>query len=325
MLGVNRLTLRTAISHLQAEGLLRAQQGQGITVCDFHKTASLELLKYLPLDERLSEVLSLRQLVLADAVSDACTNATTADINRLKSIAAQQLRCTKDEQFIEGDTQFFLVVLESTQNFTLQLLYNSIHRITDTQESWTKHLLSSKQQALGSYQAFKKMFEKYSKQAGKKQYLIPYFIAAHPGCTDEDMMNLSLWLKKNDFRIDQVQTFYPSPMALATAMYHSGRNPLKKLNYKRGEKVFSAKKMDQRRLQKSFLRYHDEKNWAYLRESLLRMNRRDLIGSGDHQLVPEEGHSSRSSHSKKREGGSNVRNRKASKRHNKARGGQWSK
>jgi len=178
---------------------------------------------------------------------------------------------------------------------------------------------------MGSYQAFKKMFEKYSKQAGKKQYLIPYFIAAHPGCTDEDMMNLSLWLKKNDFRIDQVQTFYPSPMALATAMYHSGRNPLKKLSYKRGEKVFSAKKMDQRRLQKSFLRYHDEKNWAYLRESLLRMNRRDLIGPGDHQLVPEEGHSSRSSHSKRREGDSNVRNRKASKRHNKARGGQWSK
>jgi len=139
------------------------------------------------------------------------------------------------------------------------------------------------------------------------------------------MMNLSLWLKKNDFRIDQVQTFYPSPMALATAMYHSGRNPLKKLSYKRGEKVFSAKKMDQRRLQKSFLRYHDEKNWAYLRESLLRMNRRDLIGPGDHQLVPEEGHSSRSSHSKRREGDSNVRNRKASKRHNKARGGQWSK
>ena len=178
---------------------------------------------------------------------------------------------------------------------------------------------------MGSYQAFKKMFEKYSKQAGKKQYLIPYFIAAHPGCTDEDMMNLSLWLKKNDFRIDQVQTFYPSPMALATAMYHSGRNPLKKLSYKRGEKVFSAKKMDQRRLQKSFLRYHDEKNWAYLRESLLRMNRRDLIGPGDHQLVPEEGRSSRSSHAKRRAGGSNVRNRKASKRHNKARGGQWSK
>ena len=171
MLGVNRLTLRTAISHLQAEGLLRAQQGQGITVCDFHHTASLELLKHLPLNERLSEVLSLRQLLFADAVSHACTNATTADINRLKSIAAQQLRCAEDTQFIEGDTQFFLVVLESTQNLTLQLLYNSIHRITDTQESWTKHLLSNKQQALGSYQAFIKLIAHRNPALAKKTLL----------------------------------------------------------------------------------------------------------------------------------------------------------
>ncbi|MBT8149130.1 MAG: DUF3362 domain-containing protein, partial [Gammaproteobacteria bacterium] len=165
---------------------------------------------------------------------------------------------------------------------------------------------------MGSYYAFKRMFEKYSKQAGKKQYLIPYFIAAHPGCTDEEMLQLSLWLKKNKFRVDQVQTFYPSPMALATAMYHSGRNPLKKLSYKRGEKVFAAKKIEQRRLQKAFLRYHDEKNWGYLRESLLRMKRRDLIGSGEHQLVPAE------------QGSRSGDRRRAKQGLNKARGGQWS-
>ena len=89
-MGVNRLTLRAAFSHLEAEGLLKAQQGQGVTVCDFHHTASLELLQYLPLDERLSEVLSLRQLLLAEAVSTACSTATEADLNRLKSIAEQQ-------------------------------------------------------------------------------------------------------------------------------------------------------------------------------------------------------------------------------------------
>ena len=64
-----------------------------------------------------------------------------------------------------------------------------------------------------TYDAFKAMFERFSKEAGKKQYLIPYFIAAHPGCEDEDMLNLALWLKRNNFRPDQVQTFYPSPMA----------------------------------------------------------------------------------------------------------------
>ena len=79
---------------------------------------------------------------------------------------------------------------------------------------------------IGTYDRFKEMFEQFSKEAGKEQYLIPYFIAAHPGTTDEDMVNLALWLKKNNFRADQVQAFYPSPMATATAMYHSRKNPL---------------------------------------------------------------------------------------------------
>ncbi len=140
---------------------------------------------------------------------------------------------------------------------------------------------------IGTYDAFKKMFEKFSKEAGKDQYLIPYFIAAHPGTSDEDMMNLALWLKRNDFKADQVQAFYPSPMATATAMYHSGRNPLRKLTYKKsGEKVETAKGERQRRLHKAFLRYHDPDNWPLLREALTAMGRADLIGDGDKQLIP---------------------------------------
>ncbi|WP_313085509.1 YgiQ family radical SAM protein [Pseudomonas sp.] len=138
---------------------------------------------------------------------------------------------------------------------------------------------------IGSYDKFKRMFEKYSKEAGKEQYLIPYFIAAHPGTTDEDMMNLALWLKGNGFRADQVQAFYPSPMASATAMYHTGKNPLRKVTYK-SEGVTVVKSEEQRRLHKAFLRYHDPKGWPMLRESLIRMGRADLIGSGKHQLIP---------------------------------------
>lgn len=141
--------------------------------------------------------------------------------------------------------------------------------------------------SISSYDEFKEMFERFSKKAGKKQYLIPYFIAAHPGSDDSDMLNLGLWLKKNKFRPDQVQTFYPSPMALATAMYHSGRNPLKKVTYK-SEKVSVCRKIEQRRLQKAFLRYHDEKNWPMLREALRAMGREDMIGDGPHQLIPAE-------------------------------------
>ena len=138
---------------------------------------------------------------------------------------------------------------------------------------------------MGAYDQFKALFDQYSKEAGKEQYLIPYFIAAHPGTTDEDMLNLALWLKRNGFRADQVQAFLPSPMALATAMYYSGRNPLKGIHRDRGEAVFSAKGLKQRRLHKAFLRYHDAANWPLLRETLKDMGRADLIGNGKRHLI----------------------------------------
>jgi uncharacterized radical SAM protein YgiQ len=138
---------------------------------------------------------------------------------------------------------------------------------------------------MGAYDRFKQLFDQYSKEAGKEQYLIPYFIAAHPGTTDEDMLNLALWLKRNGFRADQVQTFLPSPMAVATAMYHSGKNPLRKIT-RGSETVTIPKGLKVRRLHKAFLRYHDAKNWPLLRDALKRMGRADLIGNGRHQLIP---------------------------------------
>ena len=138
---------------------------------------------------------------------------------------------------------------------------------------------------IDSYDRFEQLFTKYSKEAGKKQYLIPYFIAAHPGTSDEDMMNLALWLKTKDLRADQVQAFYPSPMATATTMYHTERNPLSKVDYK-SEKVEIIKGERQRRLHKAFLRYHDPKNWPLLRETLTAMGRSDLIGYSKKHLIP---------------------------------------
>ena len=138
---------------------------------------------------------------------------------------------------------------------------------------------------IGTYDRFKAMFDKFSKQAGKEQYLIPYFIAAHPGTTDEDMLHLALWLKKNGFRADQVQAFLPSPMATATAMYYTGKNPLRKVTHQ-SEQVYVPKGARQRRLHKAFLRYHDANNWPLLRDALKRMGRTDLIGNGKRHLVP---------------------------------------
>ncbi|MFI3215981.1 MAG: YgiQ family radical SAM protein, partial [Methylococcales bacterium] len=138
---------------------------------------------------------------------------------------------------------------------------------------------------MGSYDRFKAMFDQYSKEAGKEQYLIPYFIAAHPGTTDYDMLELALWLKRNNFRADQVQAFLPSPMSIATAMYHSGKDTLKKVN-NQAENISIPKSVKQRRLQKAFLRYHDPKNWPLLRDALKAMGRADLIGNGKAHLIP---------------------------------------
>ncbi len=138
---------------------------------------------------------------------------------------------------------------------------------------------------IGTYDRFKAMFEKYSKAAGKEQYLIPYFIAAHPGTSDSDMMNLALWLKRNRFRADQVQTFYPSPMATATAMYFSGKNPLRRVS-RDSDTMPTVKGLSQRRLHKAFLRYHDPDNWPLLRKALKKLGRSDLIGNGKMHLVP---------------------------------------
>jgi uncharacterized radical SAM protein YgiQ len=150
-----------------------------------------------------------------------------------------------------------------------------------TEEGPLQHMMKP---GIGAYDRFKELFDRYSQEAGKEQYLIPYFIAAHPGTTDEDMLELALWLKRNGFRPDQVQAFLPSPMASATAMYHTGFNPLKSLKAK--QRVHVVKGLERRRLHKALLRYHDANNWPMIREALRRMGREDLIGGGKHHLVP---------------------------------------
>ncbi len=139
---------------------------------------------------------------------------------------------------------------------------------------------------IGSYHRFKELFDKYSKEAGKEQYLIPYFISSHPGTTNKDMLNLALWLKENNFKPDQVQGFIPTPMALASAMYHSEINPLKKVG-EASEHIDSARDAKTRRLHKALLRYHDPENWQMIRAALKKMGRTDLIGNTKDHLVPE--------------------------------------
>ena len=146
---------------------------------------------------------------------------------------------------------------------------------------------------IAAFDEFRVLFDRFSRQAGKEQYLIPYFIAAHPGTTLRDMVALALWCKRNGFRPDQVQAFLPTPMATATTMYHTGRNPLRPLRQRGGEEVPVARGEKERRLHKAFLRYHDPENWPVLRAALVHLGRPDLIGHGRDCLVPPDRHQAR--------------------------------
>ncbi|MDO6507560.1 YgiQ family radical SAM protein [Colwellia sp. 4_MG-2023] len=180
---------------------------------------------------------------------------------------------------------------------------------------------------MGSYDKFKEMFDHYSKVAGKKQYLIPYFISAHPGTTDRDMVNLALWLKNNDFKLDQVQNFYPSPLANATTLYHTEINSLRNVTSKNIARddgtVTVPKGTIQRRLHKAILRYHDQNNWPEIRAALTKMGLSKLIGSAPGCLVPRETRNEqRNQNNDRRQGKNNAHGFKSSPGQNRPKQGQ---
>ncbi|WP_159819660.1 YgiQ family radical SAM protein [Colwellia sp. 20A7] len=180
---------------------------------------------------------------------------------------------------------------------------------------------------MGSYDKFKEMFDHYSKVAGKKQYLIPYFISAHPGTTDRDMVNLALWLKSNDFKLDQVQNFYPSPLANATTLYHTEINSLRNVtskNIARDDGTITVPKGTiQRRLHKAILRYHDQNNWPEIRAALTKMGLSKLIGSAPNCLVPKETRNEqRNQNNDRRQGKNNSQGFKSSPGQNRPKQGQ---
>ncbi len=131
-----------------------------------------------------------------------------------------------------------------------------------------------------SYDEFERMFNKYSREAGKKQFLVPYFIGAHPGSRIEDMIELAVWLKKKGFRLRQVQDFQPTPMTLASAMFHGGVDP------GTNKEVYIPRTMKEKRLQKAFLRYYAPENYWLVKEALLEAGRNDLIGWHKTALIP---------------------------------------
>jgi uncharacterized radical SAM protein YgiQ len=137
-----------------------------------------------------------------------------------------------------------------------------------------------KKPGIESYERFAEQFKCASESAGRDQYLIPYFISGHPGSTLKDMVDLALWLKKRGYRPRQIQDFIPTPMSMATSMYHTGLDPFT------GAPVYTAKDLKEKRLQKALLLYWDPAHHDEAREGLIQAGRRDLIGTRPGCLVP---------------------------------------
>lgn len=131
-----------------------------------------------------------------------------------------------------------------------------------------------------TFEDFAEKFKKENERAGKKQFLVPYFIASHPGSGVKEMIELAVFLKRNGYKPDQVQDFIPTPHDLATAMYYTGKNP------DTGRPVKIAKGLKDRRLQRALLQFFKPENWFEVREALLQAGRKDLIGSGCDALIP---------------------------------------
>lgn len=174
-LQVNRLTLRAAISHLQAEGFVAPKQGQGIMVLNYKDTANIDILQFLHDSESLAEVLpdllSLRQLLAAEAVAGASIHATINDVNRLKSIMENQQKTEDSQEFIENDFRFFQILIQASNNLVLRLLFNSINKITKNRPEITNQLLRNKKQTIGSYQALIQLIKCRRPDLAKKAIL----------------------------------------------------------------------------------------------------------------------------------------------------------
>ena len=137
-----------------------------------------------------------------------------------------------------------------------------------------------KKPGIDDFVEFDREFKKASNKAGKKQYLIPYYIASHPGSDVDAMIELAVFLKRNSYKPDQVQDFIPSPFDIAACMYHTGLDPFTK------KKVYIAKHLRDRKLQRALLQFFKPENYFEVRRALEQAGRQDLIGPGCDCLIP---------------------------------------
>lgn len=160
-----------------------------------------------------------------------------------------------------------------------------------------------------AYIEFSKRYFRYTGQVHKEQYLVPYLMSSHPGSTLDDAIELAVFLKKHNIRPEQVQDFYPTPGTISTCMFYTELDPYTT------EKVYVAKNMHDKALQRALLQYYDSKNYKLCEEALRKAHRTDLIGSGKNCLI----NGSQAKYNNKKQNGYNSYGKKSNKKYSKKR------
>ena len=184
--------------------------------------------------------------------------------------------------FVRSGLRYDYVLDDNNKDFVRELCEHHVSgQLKVAPEHVSEHVTTIMGKANKSYfLKFKSWFDEANHKLGKQQFLVPYFMSSHPGCTLEDAIELAEFLRDQNMTPEQVQDFIPTPGSLSTAMYYTGINPLT------GEPVYVAKKGRDKAMQRALMQYKREDNYQLVKEALIKANRRDLIGFGPLCLIP---------------------------------------
>lgn len=216
------------------------------------------------------------------AAPHACENLDTSHDDYLAIL--RKLRKLKGVKkvFVRSGLRYDYVLEDNNREFVKELCE---HHVSGQLKVAPEHVSEAVTEIMGKadktvFLKFKDWFETANRQLGKKQFLVPYFMSSHPGCTLADAVELAEFLRDQKMTPEQVQDFIPTPGSLSTAMYYTGINPLT------GEAVYVAKKGRDKAMQRALMQYKNPDNYDLVREALVKAGRTDLIGFGPLCLIP---------------------------------------
>lgn len=184
--------------------------------------------------------------------------------------------------FVRSGLRYDYVLADHNKKFVEELCqYHVSGQLKVAPEHVVKHVTDLMGKAgVQAFLKFKEWFDEANRKLGKKQYLVPYFMSSHPGCTLRDAVELAEFLRDMHMQPEQVQDFIPTPGSLSTAMYYTGMNPLT------GEKVYVVRRPEEKQMQRALMQYKNPANYDIVYKALCQAGRRDLIGFGPKCLIP---------------------------------------